>query len=51
MKEQLELETKHGGVTQEVRRLRDQAVRVYLPYLVRITIFIDKNKNVVDLST
>jgi len=49
MKEQLELETEHGGVTEEVRRLRDQAVRIYLLYLVGITIFTDKSQNVVDV--
>jgi len=48
MKEQLELETEHG-VTQEVRRMRDQADRIYLLYLVRITLFTDKIQNVVDV--
>jgi len=42
MKEQLELETEHS-VTQEVRRMRDQAVRIYLLYLVGITLFTDKS--------
>jgi len=42
MLEQLELETEYG-VTQEVRRLRDQIVRIYLLYLVGITLFTDKN--------
>jgi len=48
--EQLELETEHGGVNQEVRRLRDQAVRKYFLYLVEITMFTDKSQNVVDVA-
>ena len=32
------------GVTEEVERLRDQAVRIYLLYLVGITIFSDKSQ-------
>jgi len=48
MLEQLELETEYG-VTQEVRRLRDQAVRIYLLYLVGITLFTDKSATVVDV--
>jgi len=42
LKEQRDLETEYG-VTQEVQRLRDQAVRIYLLYLVGITIFTDKS--------
>ena len=49
MLEQLALETEHG-VTQEVRRLLDQAVRVYLLYLVRITLFTDKSATIVDVD-
>jgi len=49
MKEQLELATEHGGVTQKVRRLWDQVVRIYFLYFVGITIFIDKSQNDVDV--
>jgi len=48
LKEQRDLKTEYG-VTQEVRRLRDQAVRIYLLYLVGITIFTDKSQWVVDV--
>jgi hypothetical protein len=48
MLEQLALETEHG-VTQEVQRLRDQAVRIYLLYLVGITLFTDKSATAVDV--
>ena len=37
------------GVTEEVRRLRDQCVLIYLLYLVGIMIFTDKSKWVVDV--
>ena len=37
------------GVTQEVQRLRAQVVRIYLLYLVGITLFTDKIQNVVDV--
>ena len=37
------------GVTEEVERLRDQAVHIYLLYLVGITIFTDKSQWVVDV--
>jgi len=47
MKEQLALEIEHG-VTQEVRRMRDQALNIYLLYLVGIMLFIDKSQNIVD---
>jgi len=46
--QQLELENEHG-MTQEVRRLWDQAVRIYLLYLVGITLFTDKSQTVVDV--
>ena len=42
LKEQRDLETEYG-VTQEVQRLRDHVVRIYLLYLVGITIFTDKS--------
>jgi len=42
LKEQRDLEIEYG-VTQEVQRLRDQAVRIYLLYLVGVTIFTDKS--------
>jgi len=42
------LETEYG-VTQEVQRLRDQVVRIYLLYLVGITIFTNKSQWVVDV--
>jgi hypothetical protein len=48
LKEQRDLATKYG-VTEEVRRLRDQAVRIYLLYLVWITIFSDKSQRAVDV--
>ena len=48
LKEQRDLETEYG-VTQEVQRLRDQAVRIYLLYLVGITIFTDKSQWAVDV--
>jgi len=48
MLEQLALETEYG-VTQEVRRLRDQVVRMYLLYLVGITLFTDKSTTVVEV--
>jgi hypothetical protein len=38
---QLELDNE-GGVEEEVQRLRDQALRIYLMYLVGITLFIGK---------
>jgi len=41
LKEQMDLETEYG-VTQEVQRLRDHVVRIYLLYLAGITIFTDK---------
>jgi len=44
----LALETKYG-VTPEVRRLWDQVVRIYVLYLVRITLFTDKSATVVDV--
>jgi len=39
----LALEIEYGGVTEEVQRLRDQAVRIYLLYLVGITLFTNKS--------
>jgi len=48
MLEQLAVETEYG-VTQEVRRLRDQAVSIYLLYLVGITLFTDKSATGVDV--
>ena len=42
------METEYG-VTQEVQRLRDQAVRIYLPYLVGIMIFTNKSQWAVDV--
>jgi hypothetical protein len=48
MLEQLVLETEYG-VTQEVQRLRDQAVRIYLLYLVGITLFTDNSITVMDV--
>jgi len=47
LKEQRDLVTEYG-VTQEVQRLRDQTVRIYLLYLVGITLFTDKNQNDMD---
>jgi len=49
LKEQLALEIEHGGVTEEVQRLQDQDVRIYLLYLVGITLFTDESQNVVDV--
>jgi len=43
LKEQRDLETEFG-VTQEAQRLRDQAVHIYLLYVVGITIFTDKSQ-------
>jgi len=37
------------GVTPEARRLRDQAVCIYLLYLVGITLFTDKSATTVDV--
>ena len=37
------------GVTEEVRGLRDQAVRIYLLYLVGISLITDKSQNIVDV--
>jgi len=48
MLEQLTLENEYG-VTQEVRSLRDQAVRTYFLYLVGITLFTDKSQTDVDV--
>ena len=48
LKEQRDLAEEYG-VTEEVERLRDQAVRIYLLYLVGITIFSDKSHWVVDV--
>ena len=48
LKDHGDLEIEYG-VTQEVERLRDQAVRIYLLYLVGITIFTDKSQWVVDV--
>ena len=48
LKEQRDLVTEYG-VTEEVRRLRDQCVRIYLLYLVGITIFTDKSQWAVDV--
>jgi len=48
LKEQRDLVTEYG-VIEEVRRLRDQCVRIYLLYLVGITIFTDKSQWVVDV--
>jgi len=42
------LETEYG-VNQEVQRLRDQVVRIYLLYLVGITLFTDKSATTVDV--
>ena len=36
-------------MTEEVQRLLDKVVRIYLLYLVGITIFTDKSHNVVDV--
>ena len=46
--QQLALETAHG-VTEEVRRLRDQVVCIYLLYLVGITLFTNKSQTFVDV--
>jgi hypothetical protein len=48
LKEQRDLAAEYG-VTEEVERLRDQAVRIYLLYLVGITIFSDKSQWAVDV--
>jgi hypothetical protein len=48
LKEQRDLAAEYG-VTEEVERLRDQAVRIYLLYLVGITIFTDKRQWAVDV--
>ncbi|XP_024634854.1 protein MAIN-LIKE 1-like [Medicago truncatula] len=48
LKEQRDLAAEYG-VTEELQRLRDQAVRIYLLYLVEITIFSDKSQWVVDV--
>jgi hypothetical protein len=48
LKEQRDLAAKYG-VPEEVQRLRDQAVRIYLLYLVGITIFSDKSQWAVDV--
>ena len=48
LKEQRDLKTEYG-VTQEVQRLRDQTVRIYLLYLVGIMIFTDKSQWAVDV--
>ncbi|XP_024626843.1 protein MAIN-LIKE 1-like [Medicago truncatula] len=48
LKEQRDLAAEYG-VTEEVERLRDQIVRIYLLYLVSITIFTDKSQWVVDV--
>jgi len=48
MLEQLALANEHD-VTEEVRTLRDQVVRIYLLYLVGITLFIDKSQTYVDV--
>jgi len=48
LKEQRDLETEYD-VTQEVQRLRDQVVRIYLLYLVGITIFTNKSQWAVEV--
>jgi hypothetical protein len=48
LKKQRDLAAEYG-VTEEVRRLRDQTVRIYLLYLVGITIFSDKRQWAVDV--
>jgi hypothetical protein len=48
LKEQRDLAAEYG-VTPEVERLWDQAVRIYLLYLVGITIFSDKGQWAVDV--
>jgi len=48
LKEQGDLATEYG-VTQEVQRLRDQVVRIYLLYLVGITIFTEKSQWAMDV--
>ncbi|XP_024632214.1 protein MAIN-LIKE 2-like [Medicago truncatula] len=48
LKEQRDLAAEYG-VTEEVERLRDQAVRIYMLYLVGITIFTDKSQCTVDV--
>jgi len=44
----LELDT-DGGMKEEVQRLQDYALHIYLMYLVGITLFIDKSVNYVDV--
>ncbi|RHN51109.1 putative protein-serine/threonine phosphatase [Medicago truncatula] len=46
--QQLELENEYG-VTQEVRGLWDQVVRIYLLYLIGITLFTDKSQTAMDV--
>lgn len=48
LNEQRDLTVEYG-VTGEVQRLQDQAVRIYLLYLVGITIFSDKSQWAVDV--
>jgi hypothetical protein len=48
LKEQRDL-TAEYGVTKEVERMRDQDVRIYLLYLVGITIFSDKSQWAADV--
>jgi hypothetical protein len=45
---QLAIDTE-GGMEEEVQRLRDQALRIYLMFLAGITLFIDKSANYVDV--
>jgi hypothetical protein len=51
LKEQFALEIEHGGVTEEVQRLWDQAVCIYLLYLVGITFFTTRARMLWMLST
>jgi hypothetical protein len=46
--QQLALSNEHG-VTEEAWMLRDQVVRIYLMYLVGITLFADKSQTYVDV--
>jgi hypothetical protein len=48
LKEQRDFESEYG-VTPEVERLWDQTVRIYLLYLVVITIFTNKSQWAVDV--